>query len=390
MSLDLLVFQGTGGCNLDCAYCYLPKAARRDHQLMDLDLLETAARKCLSSSLLGQTVTVLWHAGEPLLVGHDWMEQALAILDRANVHGRNLLHTVQTNATLIDDRWCEIFKRHNIRVGVSCDGPAPLHDAKRVNWGGRGSFAKTMRGVRLLKAHGLGYIAISVITAETLAHPDAFYDFMVEEGFESVGLNIEEIEGFNATSSLGPAGGAEDAYRRFLDRLCDRWMASDALAIREFDVVSAKMVTARTRPNYYPMQNVSQGMKILTIRADGALITFAPELASGTPEDGDRFVVGNIRDIEDLDEVFAAPTYRTMKREIARGIARCRDECEHFPVCGGGWSSNKYFETGSFDATETLSCRRSVKDVHAVLGRKIGGTAAFEESIRDYMAARAR
>lgn len=389
MSLDLIVFQGTGGCNLNCNYCYLPRESRLDHSRMDLDLLDRAARRILSSSLLGQVVTILWHAGEPLATGHDWMEKALRTIDSANIHARTLLHTIQTNGTLIDDRWCDLFERHRIKVGISSDGPEFLHDHNRVNWAGRGSFAGTMRGLDHLRRRGIGYIGICVVSERTLGHPDELYQFFVDQGFESVGLNIEEIEGVNAASTLGGSEPMAERARAFLDRLCELWMASDALPIREFELVSSKMVTSITRPNYVPMQDVSQGMKILTVRSDGKLITFAPELASGIPGDPDRFVVGHIDEIDHLEEIFANPAYREMRDAIQSGIRKCGASCDYFSVCGGGWSSNKYFENGSFDSTETLSCLHSIRMISDTLRAKLAGHPAFAESVQAYMRARA-
>jgi uncharacterized protein len=43
---------------------------------------------------------------------------------------------IQTNGVLIDESWCELFERHrdSLAVGISCDGPAELHDSYRRSW----------------------------------------------------------------------------------------------------------------------------------------------------------------------------------------------------------------------------------------------------------------
>ena len=50
-----------------------------------------------------------------------------------------------------------------------------------------------------------------------------------------------------------------------------------------------------------------------------------------------------------------------MFTEILSGIKKCKDECEYFSLCGGGAPSNKYYENGSFDTTETNFCLFSKK-----------------------------
>jgi uncharacterized protein len=46
-----------------------------------------------------------------------------------------------------------------------------------------------------------------------------------------------------------------------------------------------------------------------------------------------------------------------MSRDIALGVAACRDICEYFSVCGGGAPINKLAENGSFAGTRTSFCR---------------------------------
>jgi uncharacterized protein len=52
---------------------------------------------------------------------------------------------------------------------------------------------------------------------------------------------------------------------------------------------------------------------------------------------------------------------------MSAGVAHCRSECSYFSVCGGGCGSNKYWENGSFDSTETKNCRYRIKAVTDIL-----------------------
>ena len=59
---------------------------------------------------------------------------------------------VQTNATLINDAWCDCFHRNRIVVGISLDGPEDIHDSHRRLRNGSGSHALAMRGVEATAA----------------------------------------------------------------------------------------------------------------------------------------------------------------------------------------------------------------------------------------------
>jgi uncharacterized protein len=264
----------------------------------------------------------------------------------------------------------------------------------RRNWGDRGSFGKMQQGLAALRAHGLSYAGICVLTEASLPFPDEIFEFFLNEKFSSVGFNAEEIEGFNTSSSLSRPHSKESersrqSYCSFMERICDLWIKHQSqLAIREFELVSSKMVTAMTRPNFIPVQDVARGMKIITVRLDGKLITFSPELASGSVCDSDKFVIGSVDALSDLEAIFSNLKYRQMSREIQRGIRRCEDECRYFKVCGGGWPSNKFFENGTFDSTETSACVFAVQAVVDALQKKLFQRLEFRESLKEYVADR--
>ncbi|MFN9659694.1 MAG: radical SAM protein, partial [Cyanobacteriota bacterium] len=202
--LELLVVQATPYCNLDCDYCYLPD--RHDRRRLDPALLDPILDTVLSSPFVSGDFTLLWHAGEPLMLPPAFYDAAshrvAAALAR---HGRGdlrITQAIQTNATVIDERWCDCFVRNGIQVGVSVDGPAFLHDAHRRTRTGLGSHAATMRGIGQLRRHGIPFQVITVLTAAALDHADALFHFYLENGIVDGGFNMEETDGANALSSL--------------------------------------------------------------------------------------------------------------------------------------------------------------------------------------------
>ena len=128
--LELLVIQPTPFCNLDCSYCYLPD--RSNKRKMTLETLEKTFNWVFSSGLVRQPFTLLWHAGEPMVLPASFYEQATLALERCNVSGFEVTQSFQTNATLVNDAWCEFIRRRSVQVGVSVDGPDFLNDRHRV------------------------------------------------------------------------------------------------------------------------------------------------------------------------------------------------------------------------------------------------------------------
>jgi uncharacterized protein len=71
--------------------------------------------------------------------------------------------------------------------------------------------------------------------------------------------------------------------------------------------------------------------------------------------DYNNFIVGNIL-TDSLQVMQRSAAMSLMSREIAAGVAACRNECEYFSVCGGGAPVNKLAENGSFRSTRTAFC----------------------------------
>jgi uncharacterized protein len=74
--VNLLILQGTSFCNIDCRYCYL--ADRSAKRRMSADTLDSIISALIRDDLLGDEITINWHAGDPLVVGIDFYRRAAA------------------------------------------------------------------------------------------------------------------------------------------------------------------------------------------------------------------------------------------------------------------------------------------------------------------------
>ena len=114
--MDTVVVQPTPFCNIDCTYCYLPN--RRDRSTMSQDTLRALFERVFASGWAASSITVIWHAGEPLVVPVAFYREAFAAIERMRPAGVTVTHAFQTNGMLIDDDWCALFRDWNVGVGV--------------------------------------------------------------------------------------------------------------------------------------------------------------------------------------------------------------------------------------------------------------------------------
>ncbi len=350
--IQLLVVQPTPFCNIDCRYCYLPD--RTNKAVVADETLRNLFSQVFASGWAKDGLSVVWHAGEPLVLPVTFYRRAFALIDELKPAGLSVTHSFQTNGTLIDDAWCELLGEANVSVGVSIDGPQRLHDKNRVTRSGRGTFDKTIAGVRLLRRHGVPFHVISVLTAESLAAPREMFDFYLAEGIEHVCFNVEESEGDHRSEAFADAG-IDRVYYRFLSEF---WRLSAAHPgrlnfIREIDDAQRNVF----RPQEAGFFNqLAIPFAVMSMDWTGNIATFSPELLGLKNAEYQDFVLGNVNR-DQLADMADAPLLARMKADIDAGVALCRDTCEYFSVCGGGEPVNKLFENGSFASTETTYCR---------------------------------
>lgn len=374
MTIELLILQATSFCNIDCSYCYLP--GRTEKGRMSDAVIAAACDRASDAKLVGERISIVWHAGEPLALPVAYYENAIGIVAQHLPKDTAIEHHFQTNATLIDDNWCRLFARPDVRVGVSVDGPRALHDRFRRTRSGSGSFERTIRGVDRLRRAGVPFHVITVLSRDSLHFPDEIYDFYVRHGIENVCFNIEEIEGTNARSSLSDRR-CETLYKRFFARFIERSSTGREIkSVRELDQTFGLVLSRADRTAMHNQQ--ADPFAILTVAKNGDFSTFSPELLGMVDSRWQNFVFGNVLQ-DDIRETVRSEKFRRVNDEIRQGLDSCRNSCAYFDLCGGGAPSNKLYETGRFDATETLYCRYTIKMLAEVVLDSIECQAAIAE-----------
>jgi uncharacterized protein len=174
-------------CNLDCKYCFYlekeklyPDKTGINAWSLDGDTLERFIRGYIDSQSV-PVINFAWQGGEPTLLGVDYFRRAVE-LQQKYAGGKQIENGFQTNGLLLDDEWCEFLAHQRFLVGISIDGPEKLHDRYRVDKGGAPSFKKTLRGLELLKSHGVEFNTLTVIQRHNSYHPLEVYRFLKEVG----------------------------------------------------------------------------------------------------------------------------------------------------------------------------------------------------------------
>ncbi|MEU4116874.1 cyclophane-forming radical SAM peptide maturase AmcB [Kitasatospora sp. NPDC028055] len=345
-----VVAQTDSFCNLDCTYCYLPHRKRRAP--MSVAVAEAVARSVaeFADTASPEPVEVVWHAGEPLAVGRTRLAELLTPFEPLRQAGL-VTHSMQTNAVLITPAWCDFLTAYGFRVGVSVDGPSDLNQ-RRVDWSGRPTFDRIMKGVECLRNYGVRFSAIAVVSAESIGDPEGLLDFMADLGCHTVGLNMEEREGVNTDRAVPTPEQARAFWRRTI-----AWSRRNRdLTIREIDRLGGYLRDVRA--GHQAVWGHVLIDPIPTIASNGDVVLLSPELAGITdPAYGD-FRAGNVLE-QSIGSMLDQAHRLRYVREFLTGLDACEATCDLFDFCRGAQAGNRYFENGRLDTTETNYCRVS-------------------------------
>jgi uncharacterized protein len=346
--VELLVFQGTPFCNIDCRYCYL--GDRDNHARISVATVQEACRQLACEGLAAKQIDVLWHAGEPLVLPPDFYHRAFAAIEK-EFGGAAVTHKLQTNATLIDHRWIELFRRWNVQVGVSIDGPPHINDCYRTTRAGRPTSGQVLAGIDKLREAGLDLSAICVLTRDSLNKPAELFAFFQDLGVDSLAFNIDEAAGPHRQSSH--CGGDPADFRHFLTTY--------------FSLVAETNSRQRVRELARGLMNVFKStpessyetvpIRVLTVGHDGGFSTFSPDLHGATHQKLGPFQLGNVHDPDAFRHLRNNHRLLAMLQSVRRGIDACASSCGYFQVCRGGLPANKFGEHGTLEATETTACQ---------------------------------
>ena len=332
-------------CNLNCSYCYIYNKAdstwKERPALMSREILTAALmrirRHC---ALTGQTqANIVFHGGEPCLAGaaqvDEWCREARSTLDGV----ADMKLYIQTNGTLIDERWADVFERHQIGVGISMDGPREVHDQFRIDHRGHGSYDRIVRGMELFRKRKTPFSILSVIPLG--ADPLVVHRHFTALGSSGITYVLPHYthDTIEAVRRIyGPTPCAD-----FLIPVFDDWWFNSSADFDIGDLRNIARIILGGRSHIETLGNIPP--LYVFIETDGAMEGLDNLRAC---EHGITKINLNVL-TEDIAEIRRSSTMHGMA--IYEGLplpAGCRS-CPERTTCAGGYLPHRYSKTRGFD-----------------------------------------
>ncbi len=314
-----IVIKPTLQCNGMCDYCNVAERPL----FMDVSVVE---KLFLSLSHYmdqdpGCTSTVLWHGGEPMLMGTGFFENVLE-LDRKILAGRPT-HLMQSNLTLVTEDLLDVLREllNGGGIGTSLD---PFEDYRKLK-GGASYFERWYDGFESAKARGFRVGMVYVAHGRSLEYAKRVYYYFRNLGVDSLTLiPLEEPAGLFEGARLAPL-----AWGRFLAEIYESWKNDDCpLPVEPFAGWESLQFDSDSSARSYN-ESLSCCEPTLAISPEGDVYPCVRLLDVAVGK------IGNL--LEDtLDTILARPDvfWRSTRRELIR-LEDC-GSCRWWKYCAGG------------------------------------------------------
>ena len=315
-----IIIKPTNACNLRCRYCYHAKEGYDDVKLNLLDI-EKFLRLCAQSY---KNVTVLWHGGEPMLMGLNFYRNIIDVEERLkNELGCSFYNSMQTNGTLITEEWIDFFSQTGFKIGISFD--AQYNDFAR-----QGTEA-VKTAILKMQEKNFNFGILTVINSHNLTHLIEIYNY-----FNNLKCNYKFNSVFNS--------GATEQNTQLLinaDTYVDNVLALFDYWVHDYNGNIIISNLSRIIFNKYKECGFSSCLfKWLCLDSNGYLYP------CGRPW-GQEYQLCHYSEVAKIEDTFSQPHYINLLKESITRRDHCIKVCKFSNICQGGCNALAFLDGGT-------------------------------------------
>ncbi len=328
-----VIVKPTLDCNIRCRHCYHSTGC--DSTLMDISTFERTVKLVKDSY---QAARFIWHGGEPMLAPQSFYKDAFAI--ERKYYGKNRCeNTIQTNLSLLNQRFIEFCKSNRVNLGVSYEGGFGNGLRPGLDEGHVDSMVEYM----VRKQHM--FLVSATIHGGNVDRIDDIY-----EKFKAMGASVS----FNPVIDLGRARENPDLHLDpdvYVDRmvsLFDRWATDPQVKVPVLPFYPYIMTAMDGYANISDCPHSSCLTKWICVYPNGDVYP----CGKACPDD---YRLGNINEVSSISELFSSDGMRNILIPSIKRREACKD-CDIYQYCNGGCTVDALVD-GDAAAPGGASCR---------------------------------
>ena len=223
----------TQQCNLQCGYCYAKEA--RSNIKLSTENVRIIVDRILSNHFRSQKLFSFIGGGEPTI---DWdlLTWSIEYIRQHQKHD-NVLISVTTNGTLLNEERIIWLKEHKVDIGLSFDILPEIQNKNRPFKDGQGSFEKINQTIRLLHEHDLYFRIRATISDEAVGLMPQMIKF-IRDNYPFIShVQLEPIQDKQQNTSL--------YYDKFIKNFIEAYEIGSRSGIEVYNMITQSIATTK-------------------------------------------------------------------------------------------------------------------------------------------------
>ncbi|SNR95151.1 radical SAM protein [Flavobacterium sp. ov086] len=342
MKIDKFVVKVASRCNINCSYCYMYNLGDLSYKNQPKFISDTTIKsfvKKLKNHIQVnelKIVHVVIHGGEPLLWNKVDFENFMLAFKEITNENIEIFFSMQTNAILLNDEWCDFLKKHKINIGVSLDGSKINNDKHRVDKKGNGTYDDVIKGLNVLTKNGIKAGILSVMNLES--DPIEYYNHFNSLNLRSIDILLLDS---NYDSKTVVSNHSKKVWEWYI-KIFDKWYheKGEKSEIRFFEMIIREVLGEE--------QNIdslgSHENNLLVLETNGGL-----EAVDALKLCGDSFTKNelniNSHEIDEISKSNLMEVYYNSGKYLPKKCLACPVQ----DICGGGYLPHRYSSKNGFN-----------------------------------------
>lgn len=317
----------THACNFSCKYCYDTDMRKKyGDGIMTMEVWEK-----IVSIASKYNAHIVFHGGEPLMAGIDWYKEAFAIADKYP----SLTYGMQSNGSLLDDEYLELFKTNNVYLGISYDFSAQA-DYRGFD---------ILTNIRLAKKHSVPVGCICVVTKKNIDNLIEIFEVMVSEQFgHHISFNPLFYSNSVAENSIDML--TMEDLRRGYGKFFKYYITRQDTAYYEREAETYLSLTKGLG---------SRECVFNDCRAGWVGVTSVGNVYPCDKYYGDEYMYGNILEFNSVSDFVLTKGFAKLYQDVDLRFRRHCSKCKYISICNGG-CNGRHIAVGSLRSVDNDAC----------------------------------